>query len=568
MEACAGCEGREIMEWCHKEFSELVGILNANSRLSTFSPDFTETASTDPVVLRETALYAAAAYRDGHFQDIAPIIESARRRLPVLPVSLFRLLLAARQLTNQEDRIAGDYLELGCTAVDYGQYETGAEAIGAAFVEDFAGALNLVYQPEQVRRGTDRYEIIAQHLEAIQPLGVERKCGGRIRIGMLVSNLVDNVVAYTKRVLDFSKYLDFRKYDLRVYSTENMCNRARCLPCRHMADSSEKWGERSISLLRERNIPVYLARRTVRLLDAARDVASQIVVDGVDVLILQAGPTMPIDWFAARLADVPVKIHIHIGMPLYQRGVDVTLFDNKVNMERERLTWPSYAGDMRLMRQGTDLESLARQDAYDRGQLGLADDDVVIGVLSNHLDSRLSREYLDVITAILKDYPQTRFVPVGGRKLPDGASAHFRLAGVDRQVVHVPMQHEVGKILKVMDIFSAEFPVSGSQSVVEAMACGIPVVAMRSSDTHVGSTAVDIVGPEYEIGHNDPDAYRLRLVEWTTNAIARRAAGVAMRMRAEQEFSIKEYVAGVCRLGESVLQQKQHKQELAALCAV
>ncbi|MEI6807420.1 MAG: glycosyltransferase [bacterium] len=556
------------MEWCHKEFSELVGILNTNPRFAAFCPDSAAEVSTEPDVLRETAVRAAAAYRDGRFQDIAPIIESARSLFTVMPVPLFRLLLAARQLTNQEDRIAGDFLELGCTAVDHGQYETGAEAIGAAFVEDFAGALNLVYKPEQVRRGTDRYEVIARHIEAIRPLTVDRKYGDRMRIGMLVSNLVDNVVAYTKRVLDFSRYLDFRKYDLRVYSTENMCNRARSLPCRHMADSSEKWGGRSLTLLRERNIPVYLAKRTVPILDAAHDVASQIVSDGIDVLILQAGPTMPIDWLAARLADVPVKIHIHIGIPLYQRGVDVTLFDNKVNMDRERLSWPPYAGDTRLMRQGTDLESLDRQDALERGQLGLTSDDLVIGVLSNHLDSRLSREYLDVITAVMKDYPQTRFVPVGGRKLPDKASEHFRLAGVEKQVIHISTQNEVGKILKVLDIFAAEFPVSGSQSVVEAMACGIPVVAMRSSNTHVGSTAVDIMGPDYEIGHNDPDAYRMRLVEWITNADARRAAGTAMRMRAEQELSIEKYVGKVCRLAENVLQQKQQKQELAAPCAV
>jgi glycosyltransferase involved in cell wall biosynthesis len=555
------------MDWCHREFSELAGILNADSSTRSATMKSDAAIGGGDNAIKSVALRAVESYRAGRFGELPSIIQNAQSIFPVLPVPLFRLLLAARQLAGEQDRIAMDFLDFGCAAVDAGQHEIGAEAIGSAFVEDAACSLNLVYQPAEIRRGTDRYEIIAGESGAKWPIRPEHRDGDRLRIGLLIPNLVDNVVAYTKRVLDFSKYLDAAKCDLHVYSTENMCHRARQLPCRHSAEPSEQWGRESLAILRQRGVHVYLAERNVSLIQAAHDVAGRVTTDGIEVLVTQAGPTMPIDWLACRLCKAPVKIHIHIGIPLYQRGIAVTLFDNAHNMERERTCWPDYAGDLRLMRQGTDIELLDAQQPFERRHFGLSEDNVLVGVLSNHLDTRLGASYVDVIIAALKQNPEARFVPIGGKQLSGAVLEQFRLSGVGKQIVHIPVQKEVGRILKMLDVFAAEFPVSGSQSVVEAMVCGIPVVAMRSSNTHVGSTGADIVGSEYAIGQYDPQAYLARLKEWMGNVPARRLAGCAMRMRAEREFSIRRYVEGVYRLGVDLLEQAR-KGRAGHPCAV
>ena len=268
---------------------------------------------------------------------------------------------------------------------------------------------------------------------------------------------------------------------------------------------------------------------------------------------------MPIDWLATRWAPAPVKLHIHIGSPLYQRGIHATFFDNSVNLERERATWPEYAGKLVLLRKGTDIDALDAQPALSRATLGLPPKAVLIGVLSNHLDKRLSPGYLDVIASVLAAEPETAFVAIGGRELPPQAVSHFKAAGLLHRAHHIPSQRQVGAALKLLDIYASEFPIGGSQSVMEAMACGLPVVAMRHGAAHAECVASDIVGPPVAIESNDPDAYRNLLLRWIRDPVARRDAGENLRKRAQTHFSIHDYVNQVCTFGAGLLAEKERQ---------
>lgn len=538
--------------WATSTFDKLAGMLKAKPGLTWSEIQAIASDSSPATAVHGIALALAWTYSKGDHAGLPAILESAASHLGVLPPPLFALLLAARHLNDDTARIPSDFLEYGYAAVDKHQYDLGAEAIGAAFVEDADAALTLIYQTDTLRRATLCYEQVAA---ANNPglAHVHRQPDAKIRVGMIVANLVDDVVAYSKRVVDFARHIDTERFQLYVYSSENLCMRTRQLPARCMARPSAESAPKIMAVLKERGVPLYLASRNTLPIATAQALASRIASDNIDILIVQSGPAMPIDWLACRWAPAPVKLHIHIGAPLYQQGISATFFDNTVNLERERVTWPAYAGRQVLLRQGTDLGIIDAQPAANRADFGIPPNVVLIGVLSNHLDKRLSPAYLDLIKSVLADEPKTDFVAIGGRDLPGHAAAYFKAAGLIHRVHHIPSQRQAGSTLKLLDIYASEFPVGGSQSVVEAMVCGLPVVAMRHGDTHVECAASDIVGPPIAIESNDPGAYRNLLMHWIRDPAARRAAGRDLRRRAEAHFSIHDYVRRVCAFGAEQL---------------
>ena len=530
-----------------RNLKEIVDLWNRHPEAAT---EAARRSPEDAIAERGFVLEVARCLTAGDAEAAGGVLREAWRRFRVPPVSLFTLQVDIRHALGEEDRLPSDYLDYGCRAIEAGRWDRGCEAVGTALVEDADRYLKMIYDRPSLLRATGHYEQAARHLASQAPALTPRRPRVPYAIGVMVANLVDDTVAYAKRVMDFARHLDPKKYAVHVYSTENMTLRAHELPVRCGAQPSDIWAPRYLAELRERGIPVYLATRNVPVTAAALRLAQRFAEAGLDALVMQSGPTMPIDWLAMRLAPVSAKLHIHIGAPNYMLGMDATIFDNAVNLEREREGWPDYAGELVLMRQGTDLDVLDAEPAARRADFGLPDAGVLIGVLSNHLDRRLSPDYLDVVAATLRRHAEAWFVPIGQRELPAAARHVLEVQGVADRVRHIPAQRRPGGVLKMLDIYANEFPVGGSQAVVEAMACRLPVVAMRWGATHVESAGADIVGPECALMDRDPATYAALLSRWIGEPRERRRIGDALRRRCEREYSIRDYVRQVAEQAE------------------
>jgi len=385
---------------------------------------------------------------------------------------------------------------------------------------------------------------------------------GPLEVALLVPNLVDHVVAYTKLVLLFARHADPKRCRLRVYVSENSARRhAPLFPAGCTNPGSDETGAETLRELRALGIPVFVAPRSLGFIDAAHLLAHRLEADGIDALILQTGIAFPIDWLAGFWARIPVKVSIHIGTSLFLPGLDATFYDNPSNIERESEAWEPEMGGRMLLRQGTDIEGLREQRPIERSRFGVPADAVVIGTLSNHLRRRLSEPYLRVVATVLRQCPNAWFLALGDKAVPH-AMDFFKSCGVADRVRFAGKQTHVGEALKLLDVYANEFPVGGSQSVIEAMACGIPVVAMKWGDGHPESAGAEIVGGSYAIAERDPESYAGLLRCWVESPDERKAAAVALRERAERLFSARYYVASLLSHLEGGYRAKQARDLL------
>jgi glycosyltransferase involved in cell wall biosynthesis len=361
---------------------------------------------------------------------------------------------------------------------------------------------------------------------------------------------VDHIVAATKRVVQFARYIDRSRYRLAIYVSENLSRRESPLfPFGCVQGRTEESGSETLRRLREIDVPVYLGSRSTRFVQSALALAERLEQDNVDIAIFQSGLACPIDWLAAKWARVPVRMCIHTGCSLFVPGMHATFFDSATDLERERSWWSKGEGERILLPKGADLADLRSQKPFSRARFGIPDDAVVIGTLSNHLDRRLSVPFMDLIAKVLRTHRDAWFLAFGADPLQEPMT-FFQSQGVAERVRFGGRQSQAGSALKVLDIYANEFPVGGSQSVMEAMACGLPVVALRWSQAHAESVGAELAGEELGIPSKNIQAYANRLNEWVRQPDARRSAGLAAYRRAEKFFSAKTYVRRLLKIAE------------------
>jgi glycosyltransferase involved in cell wall biosynthesis len=480
---------------------------------------------------------AAALSESGRPENALRLLLSARRRFSFVPISILtRAIVLCREL-RREQLAAEESLVFAGDCFDMGLYDLGLEAASASLMFDNLGSLAITRNPARLCAMTRWYEQVAQLAGARGAAPAPRRAGP-LRVAILVPSLVDHVVAYTKTVLDLVRHADASRYAFRVYVSENLVRRDRHLfPFGTIGDPTPVRGACALSELRERGIPVEIASRAALYREAGLSLAGRMDRDGVEAILAITGVACPIDWLALRMSGAPLRAALHIGSSLFMPGLDVTYYDNPANVAREDTQWTDAFGDRAVFPLGTDIAILEKQAPLERAALGIPESAVVIGALSNHLVRRMSADYVETIASVLARHPRAWFLGVGTDRVPE-AERIFRERGVAARVRFIGQQARVGPALKVFDVYANEFPVGGSTSVMEAMACGVPVVALRWSDAHAECAGAEIVGPEMAVPGPDVPAYCARLEAWVADSGLRREAAGRCRARARERYAV------------------------------
>ncbi len=508
------------------------------------------TVHSDEIRLLDIVGQALDLYRAGKESAALERLLNSRRELHYVPIPVISNIIWLCRRLGREQIAAHECLRFARDAFSMGYDDLGLEACSAAMILDALGSFEITRTPSLSVEVAWMYGSVAgRHRAPPSGLPPAFRDGPR-RVALIVPNLVDHVVAATKRVLQFARHIDRSLYAPSVYVSENLSRRESCLfPFGCESGRSEDSGEQTLRQLRELDVPVVISPRSSRFVQSALAMTERIERDGADIAIFQGGLACPIDWLVAKWARVRSKLCIHTGCSMFVPGMTATFFDNRANIERERVWWSHREGERVHLPKGVDLAELRAQRAFARSRFGIPADAVVIGTLSNHLERRLSIPYMDVMAGALQENPNAWFLAFGAAELP-AHMAYFQSRGVADRVRFGGRQSQVGSALKVFDIYANEFPVGGSQSVIEAMACGVPVLALRWSDAHAESVGAELAGDEGRIPSRDRQAYAVRLNEWIRSPGRRRGASLAARRRADADFSMPAYVRRLLDVAE------------------
>jgi glycosyltransferase involved in cell wall biosynthesis len=267
---------------------------------------------------------------------------------------------------------------------------------------------------------------------------------------------------------------------------------------------------------------------------------------------LYAGPV-------AKILSIPLIWHVRIPLPdkLLDRFL-VPLSSSIIAVSRivkRRFSWLK-KNKVEIIYNGVNtkrfLPGLAQEDL--RKKLRIASEDTVIGTVGR-LSPEKGLEYLILaIPDVVNVYPRTKVLIVG-----DG-DENYRLSLQEKvkelelssRIFFVGFYEDVPQVLRCMDIFILPSLFEAfNRSLLEAMACGLPVVA-----TAVGGN-IEVVQDGVNgllVLPNNPGALAFAITELLKDKEKARKMGLEGKMRVEENFSIDINVRKIEKLYLQILE--------------
>jgi glycosyltransferase involved in cell wall biosynthesis len=184
-------------------------------------------------------------------------------------------------------------------------------------------------------------------------------------------------------------------------------------------------------------------------------------------------------------------------------------------------------------------------DPAARAALGLAPDDLVVGIVARVQAHRRFELLLEAAARLFRAEPRARLLVVGrGTRRAELAEAPARQLGIADRVVFAGYRAgDYADVLRCIDVFTYLVPGSDGtcRALLEAAACGIPAVATRRG----ALPEIVVDGETGLLADETPEALAAAWGRLLGDPDARRALGAAARKRAETLFSPARLAAEV-----------------------
>ena len=272
-----------------------------------------------------------------------------------------------------------------------------------------------------------------------------------------------------------------------------------------------------------------------------------------DVVHTHAWGTLLEGLIAARLARVPVVIHGEHGTLqlrahqrwLQRRGwsaADRVLSVSSRLAERIARETAFPLERIRVIRNGVDVERFGHVDRSSaRATLGLPADQPMLVTVGRLVPVKDHETLIQAMALLRRDGVSAMLAIAGDGPLLEPLKARAAALGLDAQVRFLGHRPDVEVVLGAADIFVLSSKSEGlSNTILEAMASGLPVVATRvgGADEMVreGQTG-------YLVAPHSPHALADALESLVRSRGVRQAMGAAGRRRVEAEFSLAAMVS-------------------------
>jgi len=215
---------------------------------------------------------------------------------------------------------------------------------------------------------------------------------------------------------------------------------------------------------------------------------------------------------------------------------------------------------VRVIPNGIDTDRFRPSDecrAEVRRQLGVESNAPLCGIVAALRVEKNHLLFLEAAEIVHRSLPQAHFVIVGEGPERNRLEEATRQKGLVDHVHFLGSRHDVPRLLSAMDVFSLTSRSEANPvSILEAMACGLPVVATR-----VGSVP-ETVSPGatgFLVEPNQASALASGWLKLMRNSCWARKMGEQGRRRVVDHWSIVRMVDGYEGLIEEVYREKCHE---------
>lgn len=457
---------------------------------------------------------------------------------------------------NQPELRAAPVIKFGASAIGRREFAVGLEAIQNGVAQDLASGSHYTADRENCLFVASQYERAGQCIgwSPAEPLQWNNKL---TKIAYVTGGIVDED-AQARFMLSLGKHLDGKRFKLQVYSTEAAARREKSsfIAASYTAPSSKR-GRETIEQLKQRKVGYWSTPLEGDLVNAARELASQLVRDQVDVVFFDTMQNDPIAAVVAGWEIARVKVNLARRAPLFAGNIDCVTYLDSSRFESEKDFWARRGIDSRFILEGIDADETMSAPPQ-RSAYGIPEQAVVLATAGSDLERTVGPEFVDAIVNILRAHPHAVYLVIGDGDL-SWQKRRFESAGVGKRVGYANRRKDLPGFLRIADIYLAEFPSSSSAGVLQAMSAERPVVAMQWSDAPEHSQAAAFVGSEATIVGRDANAYIERVSKAIRDAGYRTKLGKTMRARLEQHFAFNQTARQIEELCDQLIQQRSEK---------
>jgi glycosyltransferase involved in cell wall biosynthesis len=209
------------------------------------------------------------------------------------------------------------------------------------------------------------------------------------------------------------------------------------------------------------------------------------------------------------------------------------------------------AGKLQRIYNGIDPRRFEGVRGDFRHELRLASQTPLIGMVANVRAPKGHEYFIRAARIVIDRFPKAQFV-VAGDLHPTLAPPLFELAAslkVMDNLRFLGLRSDIPNILRDLDVYvlpstSEGFPLA----LLEAMACGVPVVATRCGGAE---EMVEEGKTGFKVQIRDAEAIAARVIDLLENRSGGIAMGIAGRQKVQQDFSIRTMVERYEQLYES-----------------
>lgn len=364
----------------------------------------------------------------------------------------------------------------------------------------------------------------------------------KIRLAHVTAGLVESGHAPTRLLALLLEHRNRELFDVMVVATErHVFRKSEYPPTGYLSPRSYERAPNLIQKWQSDGIRVCVAKPQKYEKDAA-EVSRLLNVHNIDVAVFH-GPDS-INTICAQITDVPLRVLFEHGTTPTYPGYDIVICSSEQTKEIHQKEFESLGTKPYVLPYAYDVRSRWKATSPSKKELGYPEDSFLMTTISNHLDARLGTEMCKAIAEILQRCPKTYYTPIG-RINAEKLLAVFAEYGVAQRVILHGNKENPANETRVMQLYLNEFPFGSGLGVLEAMACGCPVVTM--CDIHGPPQArygAVYFGEEHAVTSGkredyvalacrliqDPEMYR----QWSEHAIR----------QYEKHADVKAYVAG------------------------